>query len=162
MPQKEKIFKFKIQDTKYKIQNARYKIQNTRYNMQDTRYKIQYARNKIQYARYKMHNDKKERIDFEEETNCKNYDVVLCTVEVSGNKSKNTFIILSPGCNPCCAAGLPGCTAVTNIPLSLPPKHQTVKLRLNSRNINLIGSNKLLIAYVSYLINLKNYLIKFD
>ena len=146
MPQKEKIFKFKLQDTKYKIQDTKYKIQYARY-------KIQYARYKIQYARYKMHNDKKERIDFEEETNCKNYDVVLCTVEVSGNKSKNTFIILSPGCNPCCAAGLPGCTAVTNIPLSLPPKHQTVKLRLNSRNINLIGSNKLLIAYVSYLIN---------
>ena len=118
-----------MQFTRYKIQCT---VKDTRYNMQDTRFAMII----------------KERIDFEEETNCKNYDVVLCTVEVSGNKSKNTFIILSPGCNPCCAAGLPGCTAVTNIPLSLPPKHQTVKLRLNSRNINMIGSNKLLIAYV--------------
>jgi len=135
---------------KKRYSNSRYKIQNTRYNMQFTRYKIQCT---VKDTRYNMQDTRftmiiKERIDFEEETNFKNYDVVLCTVEVSWNKSKNTFIILSPGCNPCCAAGLPGCTAVTNIPLSLPPKHQTVKLRLNSRNINMIGSNKLLIAYV--------------
>ena len=32
-----------------------------------------------------------------------------------------TLMILSPGCSPCCAAGLPGWTAVTKIPLSLPP-----------------------------------------
>lgn len=37
------------------------------------------------------------------------------------NRLKNTLRILSPGCNPCNDAGLPGCTAVTNIPAKLPP-----------------------------------------
>lgn len=32
-----------------------------------------------------------------------------------------TLSILSPGCKPCSEAGLPGCTAVTNIPTKLPP-----------------------------------------
>lgn len=127
-------------DTRYKIQNILY---SSRSNMQDTRYNMQ-------DTRFTMQDKGKRRKEFIlQKKNYKNYAVVLCTVEVFGNKSKNTFIILSPGCNPCCAAGLPGCTAVTNIPLSLPPKHQTVKSRLNSRNINLIGSNKLLIEYVS-------------
>lgn len=35
--------------------------------------------------------------------------------------SRCTFSILSPGCSPCRDAGLPGWTAVTNIPTSLPP-----------------------------------------
>ena len=138
MPQKEKIFKCQIQDTRYKIyctvQDQICKIHDTICQIQDARFKIKEKEEKNPFCRKKIY---------------KNYAVVLCTVEVFGNKSKNTFIILSPGCNPCCAAGLPGCTAVTNIPLSLPPKHQTVKSRLNSRNINLIGSNKLLIEYVT-------------
>ena len=133
---------------KKRYSNARYKIQNILYssrsNMQDTRYNMQ-------DTRFTMQDKGKRRKEsiLQKEKFYKNYAVVLCTVEVFGNKSKNTFIILSPGCNPCCAAGLPGCTAVTNIPLSLPPKHQTVKSRLNSRNINLIGSNTILIEYVT-------------
>lgn len=31
------------------------------------------------------------------------------------------MMILSPGVRPCTAAGLPGCTAVTKMPTSLPP-----------------------------------------
>ena len=71
------------------IQDTRYKIQDTICNLQDTKYNVRYKIQNTKYnVKYNMQDTRctmiiKERIDFEEETNCKNYDVVLCTVEVS-------------------------------------------------------------------------------
>ena len=40
---------------------------------------------------------------------------------MSSSVMSPTLMILSPGWSPCCAAGLPGWTAVTKMPTSLPP-----------------------------------------